>query len=287
MARITTESVEDRSGILEEEDNMRGMERIGMEVISISRPFASVARVTGRIAPADPTPWMPPNQAVRIAVEEPEGQRPVVRVYTIRAFDPLRSEVEIDFVIHEDDSPAMRWLKSARPGTVLPMIGPRQHFIPLPSGDRRAAIFADETAIPAVYATLKAWPSGLRGSAWIETPDRAAFDELPHPDGVDLHLILRPAGVAAGSAQSLLQAAKALPDPHTWTVWAAGERVEMRDLRNHLLKAGVARADLQVLGYWKKGMSSSDLDRARLAEYEALRARGLTLETLGDIDLPV
>ncbi|WP_198672196.1 siderophore-interacting protein [Pseudogemmobacter bohemicus] len=287
MTASNSESVEDRSGILEEDDHMRGMERIAMEVVRVTYPFASVARVTGRIAPLDPAPWMPPNQAVRIAVEEPAGQRPVVRVYTIRSFDPVTSQVEIDFVIHEDDSPAMRWLRAAKPGTVLPMIGPRQHFIPLPSGDKRAAIFADETAIPAVYAILKAWPAGLQGEAWIETPDHAAFEELPRPEGVRLHLLLRPAGVAPGSGKYLIGAAKALPDPAGWTVWAAGERVEMRDLRNHLRGAGVARADLQVLGYWKKGMSSSDLDRARLAEYEALRAEGLTLENVGDIDLPV
>ncbi|NPD14011.1 siderophore-interacting protein [Xinfangfangia sp. D13-10-4-6] len=266
---------------------MRGMERIGMEVVSITYPFASVARVTGRIAPQDPAPWSPPNQAVRIAVEEPPGQRPVVRVYTIRAFDPVTSQIEIDFVLHEDDSPAMRWLKAARPGTILPMIGPRQHFIPQPSGDRKAAIFADETAIPAVYAILKAWPQGLIGEAWIETPDPAAFAELPQPEGVTLHLIARPAGVGAGTTQSLLAAAKALPQPQDWTVWAAGERVEMRDLRNHLRSQGVTRDAMQVLGYWKKGMSSSDLDRARLAEYEALRAQGLTIEDLGDVDLPV
>ena len=287
LDKSASESVEDSGGILDDDDHMRGMERVGMEVTGITYPFPSVARVRGRIAPVDPAPWMPPNQAIRIAVEEPDGLRPVVRVYSVRAFYPATSEIEIDFVIHEDDSPAMRWLKAARPGTILKMIGPRQHFIPLPSGDKRAAIFADETAIPAVYAILSAWPEGLRGEVWIETPDRAAFDELPRPAGVTLNLLLRPAEVAPGSGNYLISAAKALPDAKSWTVWAAGERVEMRDLRNHLRDAGVARADLQVLGYWKKGMSSSDLDRARLAEYEALRRQGLTLENVGDIDLPV
>ena len=287
MTAKNSESVEDRNGILDDDDHMRGMERIAMEVVRITHPFASVARVTGRIAPLDPAPWMPPNQAVRIAVEEPAGQRPVVRVYTIRSFDPATSQIEIDFVIHQDDSPAMRWLKAAKPGTILPMIGPRQHFIPQLSGDKKAAIFADETAIPAVYAMLKAWPPGLRGAAWIETPDREAFDELPRPEGVDLHLLLRRGTQPAGSAQVLLAAARALADAADWTIWAAGERIEMRDLRNHLRDQGVARGDLQVLGYWKKGMSSSDLDRVRLAEYEALREQGLTLENVGDIDLPV
>ena len=287
MASMQQESVEDRTGLLEQDDHMRGMERLDMEVVSITRPFPSVARVAGRIAPQDPAPWMPPNQAVRIAVESPEGLRPVVRVYTIRSFDPVQSIVEIDFVLHEDDSPAMRWLNSARPGTRLPMIGPRQHFVPDATGGKPAAIFADETAIPAVWAILTAWPAGARASVWIETADPAAFAELPAPEGVELHLLPRAPSEAPGSTMRLLAAARALKAPGDWTVWAAGERQEMRDLRNHFRAAGIARDAMQVLGYWRKGMSSSELDRVRLAEYEALVADGKRLEDLPDIDLPV
>lgn len=281
-------SIEDRSNILEAEDHMRGMEHVEMVVTHIDNPVPSVMRVTGRIAPQDPTPWMPPNQAVRIAVEQVEGQRPVVRVYTIRRFDPAASLIEIDFVLHNDDSPAMRWLKAARPGTVLPMIGPRQHFVAQPTAGRRAAVFADETAIPAVFAMLAAWdPEAGEAEVWVESCDPAAFAELPRPEGVKLHFLHRDTGTPAGTSLRLLAAAQALPDPKSWVVWAAGERQEMRDLRNHFRAAGVARADLQVLGYWKRGLSGTDLDRVRLAEYETLRASGKTLEDLNDIDLPV
>ncbi|WP_226341145.1 siderophore-interacting protein [Gemmobacter serpentinus] len=287
MDKSAAESVEDRTGLLEQDDHMRGMERLEMEVLGITHPFASVARVAGRIAPLDPAPWMPPNQAVRIAVENPEGLRPVVRVYTIRSYDPAESIIEIDFVIHADDSPAMRWLKAAVPGTKLGMIGPRQHFVPAVQGGKPAAIFADETAIPAVWSILTAWPAGARASVWVETADPAAFAELPAPEGVELHLLRRAASEPPGSTGRLLATAQSLENPGSWTVWAAGERQEMRDLRNHFRVAGVARDAMQVLGYWRKGMSSSDLDRVRLAEYEALVAAGKRLEDVPDIDLPV
>ena len=287
-----SDSVEDPNGTLESDDHMRDMERLDVEVLRLERVVPSVMRVTGRIASANPDAWAPPNQAVRLALEQPVGQRPVVRVYTIRRFDPVASTVEIDFVIHEDDSPAMRWLAAARPGTLLPMIGPRQHLVPQPKAGEKTAIFADETAIPAVFAMLSGWhllaePDAGQTEVWIETSDAQAFAELPRPEGVRLHLLLRGPDQPAGTTRRLLAAARALPDPKSWRVWASGERQEMRDLRNHFSKAGVGRAAMQVLGYWKLGLSGTDLDRVRLAEYEALQASGKTLEELSDLDLPV
>lgn len=288
MASAHNESVADPQGLLAQDDHMRGMERIRMEVARLAQPFPSVTRVTGRIAPQDPAQWIPANLAVRIEVETPEGERPVSRVYTVRSFDPVQNLIEIDFVMHEDDSPAMRWLRAAVPGTLVWMTGPRQHFIPDHEAGKRAAIFADETAIPAVCAILKAWPEGAKGSLWVETGDREAFDELPGVEGVERHLLLRSAGEAAGSTGRLFAAAKAaVAGPADWTIWAAGERQEMRDLRNHFRAGGFDRNDVRVYGYWKRGSSSSEIDRIRLEEYTALRARGEKLEDFRETDLPI
>lgn len=278
---MASEIVDDQGGILSEQDHMRDMDRLEMEVVRIVRPFASVARVTGRITPTDPAAWAPANLAIRVEVETPEGHRPISRVYTVRSFDPKRLEIEIDFVIHEDDSPAMRWLQASGPGTRVWLTGPRQHFIP--NHARRAAVFADETAIPAVYAILKAWPAGAPGHVWIETSDRAAFDELPDVPGVERTLILRDA--PAGTAQYLLPLAQALQGD--WTIWAAGERQEMREIRSHFRSAGMDREDVRVFGYWRHGVSSSEIDRQRLTEYAALRDKGLKMEEMRDVDLPV
>lgn len=288
MASAHQDGVEDRKGLLKQDDHMRDMDRLQMEVVAVERPFPSVVRVTGRVSPRDPAMWRPANLALRLEVEEVEGERPISRIYTVRAFDEARGLVEIDFVLHADESPAMRWLNAAAPGAKIWMTGPRQHFIPDHASGKKAAVFADETAIPAVYAILKAWPEGAPGAIWIETPDRAAFDELPAIAGVERHLLLRAPEAPAGATGRLLATAKAIAEPALWTLWAAGERQEMRDLRNHFRRLGFAREDLRVFGYWRKGVSSSEIDRMRLQEYEALRDKGLRLEALpDDIDLPV
>lgn len=288
MSNAHTESVEDRQALLEQEDHMRGMERIGMVVEKITRPVPSVARVTARIAPSDPQAWRRPNLAIRIEVEAAPGQRPVSRIYTVRHFDEARSCIDIDFVIHEDDSPAMRWLKAAGPGTRTWLVGPRPHFLPHYESGRKVAIFADETAIPAVHAILQNWQQPTQGVIHIETADAAAFEELPDVPGVERHLLLRVPGEAAGSKTYLSDAAKALPDPRKWTIWAAGERDIARTLRKHFVEQhGMTREDVRVFGYWRAGVSSSDIDHARLTHYSALRAEGKGLQRLEDIELPV
>jgi NADPH-dependent ferric siderophore reductase len=288
MTSVQTEVVEDPKGLLNEDDHMRDMERLRMEIVAIRQPFDSVMRVTGRIEPVDPVTWTLPNVAVRIEVESPVGQRPVSRVYTIRRYDSALGEVEIDFVLHDDDSPAMRWLHAVQPGDEVWMTGPRPHFVPDHASGKRAAILADETAIPAVFAILEAWPADATGTVWIETGNLAAVDELPEVEGVKVHILQRARDEAAGTTGRLFAAARsAVADVSGWTVWAAGERQEMRDLRNHFRAAGMARDDLKVLGYWKKGTSSSELDRMRLAEYARMRESGLSMDDMRDADIAV
>ncbi|WP_205589661.1 siderophore-interacting protein [Chachezhania antarctica] len=288
MSSSDHDRVEDPKGRLDEDDHMRAMERLEMEVVSLHEPFPGVTRVTARFDPVRPEAWARPNVAIRINVEEPEDGRPITRIYTVRSFDPERCLIEIDFVLHDDDSPAMRWLNGTGPGETVGLIGPRDHFVPDPVPGKRVAILADDTAIPAVYAILNAWSQGAAATVWIETANRAAFDELPVVPGVTYHLLLRAPDTPPGTGRLLISAAtQAVTDPRGWKLWAAGERQEMRDLRSHFFTLGFARDDIQVLGYWRHGISSSELDRMRLKKYAAIRDREQTLETLDDADLPI
>lgn len=281
------ESVEDSKQLLEQDDHMHGMERLEMVVEKIERPFPSVSRVTGRIAPSHPAQWRRPNLAVRLEVETPEGERPISRVYTVRSFDEANSLVEIDFVLHVDDSPAMRWLNTAKPGTTLFLVGPRPHYLPDYAAGRKIAVFADETAIPAVYAILQSWQPGVEGSVFIETSDPEAFHDLPVVEGVERHLLQRDSGEMAGTTGKLALAAQSLREPHQWSVWAAGERQEVRAIRKYFEEHGLSRETVRVFGYWRLGVSSSQIDRTRLSHYGEARSGEQTSRRLDDLDLPL
>ena len=51
-----------------------------------------------------------------LARELPRDQWPVVRTYTVRAFDPAAGELTIDFVVHGDEGVAGPWAAAVRPG---------------------------------------------------------------------------------------------------------------------------------------------------------------------------
>lgn len=288
MSIHNSELVEDKEGLLSGHDHMQGMERIEMRVEAVTRPVPSVGRVTGRISPSDPQARTRPNVAVRLEVETPQGERPISRVYTIRSFDAATGRIEIDFVLHVDDSPAMRWLNSAKPGMSIHLVGPRAHFIPDYESGRKIAIFADETAIPAVHAILSQWQASAQAVLYVETGDEAAFEELPHPPGVERNLLLRRADEAAGTTGRLVDAATQIVQAEGWTVWAAGERLEARAIRSYCLDTlGLAKEDVRVFGYWRKGVSSSDIDRKRLDGYgQALSAKA-NGKRFDDLDVSV
>lgn len=288
MSIHESDVVEDPQGLLSGRDHMQGMERIEMLVETVMRPVPSIARVAGRIAPSDPQAWTRPNVAVRLEVETPDGERPISRVYTVRSFDAATGLVEIDFVIHADDSPAMRWLNSAQPGVKIHLVGPRAHFIPDYESGRKIAIFADETAIPAVHAILSQWKAGAKAVVYVETGDAEAFEELPQPDGVARHLLLRKPNEPAGVTGRLVEAAKRVVEPEGWTVWAAGERLEARAIRSHCLEhLGLAKEDVRVFGYWRKGVSSSEVDRKRLDGYGKALAAKADASRFDDLDISV
>ncbi|AGT10388.1 siderophore-interacting protein [Paracoccus aminophilus] len=285
MAQSDTETGTTGGKVLSERDHMGGLESVTLRVERIARPVPSVARVIGIIETQTPAIWAAVNVAIRIELEPGSGPRPVSRVYTLRSFDPETRRTEIDFVLHDDDTPAMRWLNAAGPGTEVMITGPRPHAGTFQRPGHPSAVFADETAVPALVTILAAWPKDAPGLVVVESADRAAFDELVIPAGVEARLILRAPDEPAGASGHLIRAAKALDPAQDWTIWAAGERVEMREIRSHFLAAGIARGHLFVEGYWKRGTSSTDIDRARLAHYEALVAAGKGLAEFEDSEL--
>jgi len=273
---------------IEQDAHMRDAEHTEMTIEKIERPFRSVVRVTARITPADVAPWHMPNHAIQIEIEASEGERPVSRAYTVRSFDEARGLLEIDFVMHEHDSPAMRWLARTGKGTTVRLTGPRPHFMPAYKQGRKAAMFADETAIPAVYSILRNWPLGIKGAVHVETSERPAFEELPHVEGVSLNLLLRAANEPSGMTGRLEAAAKAIPDPGDWTIWVAGERQEARAIRRHFIETcKLSRQDVRAAGYWKRGVSSSEIDRRRVRHFEAVISKGGDLLGFEDLDIPI
>ncbi|MCD2498489.1 siderophore-interacting protein [Microbacterium nymphoidis] len=277
--------------VLEHPDHRAGINHGTMTIAAITDITPSLTRVEAALDhEGDASRWLVTNPAIRLELPDPEGSSTVSRVYTVRSYreEGERRVIEVDIVRHEGSSPVMLWLSGARIGTSVRILGPRPHFCPPFIEERPALLFADETAIPALVTILRDWPEDRIGLIWAEAPDRRVLNELPFPNGVEIHWLPRaesePPGSTGRLVDAALEASAAHPEPIT--VWACGEHQEMRRIRNHFRRdRGMARDEVQVFGYWRRGRTSSQIDEARLQRYEEALALNPRMTVLDDFDV--
>jgi NADPH-dependent ferric siderophore reductase len=186
--------------------------------------------------------------AVRAAF--PRAEWPAVRTYTVRAFDPVALELVIDFVHHGDTGLAGPWAAGARPGDPLLLLGPGGAYAPDPDADWHLLV-GDETALPAIAATLERIPAGVPVHALVEVDGPADEQPLTSPGRLDLRWCHRD----PARPGRLVDAVSALAFPAGRVhAFVHGEAGLVRALRRHLLDGrGVPREDLSVSGYWRRG----------------------------------
>ncbi len=261
------------------EDHDRGLHEVRAVVEAIERPSFSIVRIRTRLdSSAEDPNWAQPNVAFRIHLGGDYGD--VSRIYTVRDYDGAGG-FTFDVVLHEGASPMMRWTAALGLGDSFELTGPRPHIgIPEAAG-RKVALFVDETGIPALFSLLRQWPAGVAGKGWIATKDAQVFAELPHVEGLEL---VRAEG---DEPDMLLAYAQRIGDATGWAVWGAGERGEMRAIRQHFAALGLAKQDIAIAGYWRRGVSNTEIDARRKEDYERVLARGGTLADYDDLAVEV
>lgn len=190
-----------------------------------------------------------PFDLERIRAEYPREQWPVMRTYTVRAWEPHLRELTVDFVVHGDQGLAGPWAARVRPGETIHLLGPGGAYAPNPEADWHL-LAGDESALPAIATSLEALPDGARAHAFIEVsgPDeeqKIACDV----DVVWLHRGDRPVG------EALVEAVRALQWPEgRLHAFVHGEAGFVKELRRMLrVERGIPREDLSVSGYWRLG----------------------------------
>ncbi len=222
----------------------------------------------------------------------PEGRRPPIRTYTVRAVRPERRELDLDLVLHGEVGPASRFATRATVGDEAMLLGPNAdhdgahgglEFRP-PTGHVGPTLLAgDETAVPAVLSILEALPSGAHGEAVLEVPRAEDFAEVELPAGVRITWLVRAGdsglpeavraaarrlGLGAGTPQPAVEEGgdiSAPGDEPLWDVpeqaetgavyaWLAGESSVITGLRRYLVRElGIDRRGVAFMGYWKRG----------------------------------
>lgn len=208
----------------------------------------------------------------------PDGERPVMRNYTVRAFRPAtterEAEIDVDFVLHGSASngtagPASRWAETCAPGDRVLIIDEGLTFNP-ERGTDRVVLVGDETALPAIASICASLPATASGSAIIEVPTEEDALEFAHPDGVSVQWLVRPNDVEPGSLALATLRGLTLPDAPFHT-YAAGEQALASGVRKQLVsERGVDRNTVSFCGYWKIGAASPTSKTAREIAAEPL-----------------
>ncbi|MGW7055483.1 siderophore-interacting protein [Streptomyces sp. NPDC054887] len=192
-----------------------------------------------------------PFDMARIREELPAEQWPVTRTYTVRAWDAVHRELTVDFVVHGDEGLAGPWAAAVRPGERVRFLGPGGGYAPDPAADWHLLV-GDESALPAIAASLERMPAGAVGHAFVEVAGPEEQQKIATPDGVEVTWLHR-GGDPVGRA--LIAAVRGLDFPAGDVhAFVHGEAGFVKDLRRHLrMERGIPRERLSVSGYWRLG----------------------------------
>lgn len=181
-----------------------------------------------------------------------EGERPVLRTYTIRRFMPEQSSIEVDFVRHITEDLqcgfAARWAENAKVGDSISIMGPGPLADLDPDADWYFMV-ADMTALPALSAKIKTLPRDAKGYAVIKVQQSEDIQEIEAPSGFKVTWLVE--------GESLSQSAEAQP----WLdgspfVWVACDFDSMRELRQYFRnEKEIDKDSIYISSYWKAGVS--------------------------------
>jgi NADPH-dependent ferric siderophore reductase len=182
----------------------------------------------------------------------PRDVWPRLRTYTVRAWDPDARELTMDFVVHGDEGLAGPWAERARPGDVVLMLGPGGGYAPDPQADWHLLV-GDESALPAIAASLEALPDGVLAHVLVEV--EGPEEELKLGTAADARISwLYRGGRRVG--EKLVEAVRGLEFPEGDVhAFVHGEAGFVKELRRHLrIERGIGLDRLSISGYWRAGV---------------------------------
>ena len=194
-------------------------------------------------------PYSPPfgDEASSVAPEH----RPRTRRFTVRRWDDADRVLTVDFVVHGSEGYAGRWAQRAQPGDLLQMRGPGGGYRPDPDADWYL-MAGDESALPAIAASLEVLPAGRSCEVALVTDD--ADHEIALESAADLSVRWVHRNSSAAPDTLLVDAVGSVhwhrgrPD-----VFVHGEAAEVRAVRRHLVAArGIDRNSSSISPYWRR-----------------------------------
>lgn len=182
------------------------------------------------------------------AVQEsrPREEWPRMRTYTVRRWDAESRELTLDVVVHGDEGLAGPWAMRVQPGDTVHFIGPGGAYAPSVDADWHLMV-GDESALPAIAASLEALPPGVAVHAFVEVSGPEEEQKADHVTW--LHRGDRVVG------ELLVEAVRGLEFPAGRVhAFVHGEATFVKEIRRLLfVDRQVPRDQVSISGYWRLG----------------------------------
>lgn len=223
-----------------------------------------------------------PTQADGLLNWPRDNPHMLFRTYTVRRWDPVAGELDVDFVNH-GVGPAATWAYRVQPGERVQIAGPKSSSLP-PVGADWTLVAGDETALPAIGRWLEEWPDGARGQVFIEVAQPEHRQELRVPDGVSLTWLSRD-GAEPGTTTLLFDAIRDAPWwDGTVLAWVAGETLTLTPIRRWLRnEKGLAKEAIDVTGYWRRQEVAVRDQDASLPDFDTSQDQSARFHELTEI----
>ncbi|MGA8248329.1 MAG: siderophore-interacting protein [Nocardioides sp.] len=233
-----------------------GMVRVSLgdgDLERLAMPDATDAYVNVAFRPADAS-YGEVFDPQTLRDTHPDEPQPARRRYTVRAWDPETHRLTIDFVVHGDSGVAGPWAAAARPGDVLVFTGPSGGYRPDVAADWHLLV-GDESALPAIAASLEALPAGAR--AVVRLVCDGPEHETALGSAAEVDVGWRHRSGTPDDGELLAGAVRDLTFlPGRPFGFVHGEADEIRAVRHHLLhERGLTRQDLSCSPYWRRSMT--------------------------------
>jgi NADPH-dependent ferric siderophore reductase len=178
----------------------------------------------------------------------PREQWPRTRTYTVRGWDPERTRLTLDFVVHGDEGLAGPWASAARVGDALQLVGPGGAYAPDPTADWHLFV-GDASVIPAIAVSLGRIPAGVRAHVLMQVDGPEEEQPLESDGDLDVRWLHDPTHDPALLADALRELDLPTGRVHAFVHGEAGSVREAR--RVLVVERGVPREALSASGYWK------------------------------------
>jgi len=233
-------SVEPQTGLFSDLQNFvarKGRRVWPLTVLAKSRIAPRMARVDFLGSDLDEFAWTR-GQDVVLEIPSPEGI--ARRHYTVRAHDPVKRTLTIDFFLHGEGASGP-WLDGLRVGDAVNAVGPRGHTYLRPADWH--LFVGDETCIPGIFAMLEELGDTAPAHVFLEVESEA--DQIP--PSAALTWVTRNGNTLFDAVERF-----SLPKGEGFA-YVIGETVKVRAIRHRLLERGIARNRIAAEGYWRPG----------------------------------